>query len=114
MASRLIGAKPFTESMLRFCQFDPWEQTSVKFKSMYEVFIQENTSDNFVCGMAAILSRLQCVNSPLSLKGKDFNHQHPISVGKSMNILWMPPANQRRCYIATSSLIGWAYTQNDS
>ena len=28
-------------------------------------------------------------------------------------ILWMRPANQRRRYIATLSLIGWAQTQND-
>ena len=25
----------------------------------------------------------------------------------------MRPANERRCYIVTSSLIGWAHTQND-
>ena len=28
-------------------------------------------------------------------------------------ILGMCPANQRRCYIVTSSLIGWAHTQKD-
>ena len=28
-------------------------------------------------------------------------------------ILYMRPANERRCYIVTSSLIGWAHTQND-
>ena len=28
-------------------------------------------------------------------------------------ILCMHPANQRQCYIVTSSLIGWAHTQND-
>ena len=28
-------------------------------------------------------------------------------------ILWMRPANERRRYIVTSSLIGWAHTQND-
>ena len=29
------------------------------------------------------------------------------------NIMCMPPANERRRYIVTSSLIGWAQTQND-
>ena len=28
-------------------------------------------------------------------------------------ILYMHPANERRCYIVTSSLIGWVHTQND-
>ena len=28
-------------------------------------------------------------------------------------ILWMRPANERRCYIITSSPIGWEHTQND-
>ena len=28
-------------------------------------------------------------------------------------ISWMHPANKRRCYIVTSSLIGWAHSQND-
>ena len=27
-------------------------------------------------------------------------------------ILWMRPANERRRYIVTSSLISWAHTQN--
>ena len=28
-------------------------------------------------------------------------------------ILWMCPANERQCYIVTSSLIGWAHKQKD-
>ena len=28
-------------------------------------------------------------------------------------ILWIRPVNERRRYIVTSSLIGWAHTQND-
>ena len=39
MACRLFGAKPLSKPMLRYCQLDPWEQTSVKFwsncKSLY-------------------------------------------------------------------------------
>ena len=28
-------------------------------------------------------------------------------------IFWMRPANERRGYIVTSSLIGWPHTEND-
>ena len=31
MACRLVGAKPLSEPMLEYYQFEPWEQTSVKF-----------------------------------------------------------------------------------
>ena len=31
MACRLFDAKPLSKQMLGYCQFDPWEQTSVKF-----------------------------------------------------------------------------------
>ena len=36
--------------------------------------------------------------------------QHNWNVGI---ILCMRPANERRCYIVTSSLVGWAHAQND-
>ena len=36
-----------------------------------------------------------------------------LSFGTTGIILCMRPANERRCYIVTSSLIGWAHTQND-
>ena len=31
MACRLFGTKPLSKPMLGYCQFDPWEQASVKF-----------------------------------------------------------------------------------
>ena len=31
IASRLSGGKPFSETMLAYCQMGPWEQTSMKF-----------------------------------------------------------------------------------
>ena len=40
----------------------PSQRTSVKFKSRFNIFIQENPFENVVWKMAAILSRLQCVN----------------------------------------------------
>ena len=36
-----------------------------------------------------------------------------ISITVAGVILWIPPANERWHYIAMSSLIGWAHTQND-
>ena len=57
MACRLDGAKPLSEPMLDYCQFEPLEQTSVKFKSEFNIFIQENVLENVVCEMASILSR---------------------------------------------------------
>ena len=38
---------------------------------------------------------------------------HITGVFSSWPILYMRPANERRRYIVTSSLIGWAHTQND-
>ena len=38
MACRLFGAKPLSEPMLGYCQLDPWEQTSVEFRSKYKIF----------------------------------------------------------------------------
>ena len=38
MACRLFGAKPLPELMLTYSQFDPKEQTSVKFESKYIIF----------------------------------------------------------------------------
>ena len=57
MACCLFGTKPLPEPMLIFRQLDPCEQTSVKFQSKYFFFFHENTYENVVCEMAAILSR---------------------------------------------------------
>ena len=56
MACRLFGAKPSSKPVLGYCQFDPEEQTLVKFKSKYEIFVHENAFENLFCDMAAILS----------------------------------------------------------
>ena len=42
MACRLVGAKSLSEPMLEYYKLDPWEQTSVKFKSY--IFIGKLTS----------------------------------------------------------------------
>ena len=45
----LYDAKPLSKPILGFCQLDPYEQTSVKFWSTIELFIQENSFENIVC-----------------------------------------------------------------
>ena len=42
IACRLFGVKPLPEPMLIYCQLDPWQKTSLKFESKYEIFIHEN------------------------------------------------------------------------
>ena len=39
MACRLFGAQPLPEVMLSYCQLDPKEQTSMKFKSKKEIHL---------------------------------------------------------------------------
>ena len=40
--------------MLEYCWLDPLEQTSVKFKSEFKIFIQENAHENVVWEMVSI------------------------------------------------------------
>ena len=42
MACRLFGAKPFSELVLRYCQLDRWEQSTVKLISKYSTFHSRN------------------------------------------------------------------------
>ena len=44
---------------------------------------------------------------------KAFPFHDVIMIYNAGIILWMHPANKRWRYIVTSSLIGWAHTQND-
>ena len=57
MACRLVGAKPLSEPKMEFCQLNTWES---KFKHFHSTKLFKNV----VCEIAAILSRLQCVNDP--------------------------------------------------
>ena len=57
MACRLSGAKPLPESLLTYCQLEPWEQISVKFELKCKIFVHENAFENVVCEMVATLSR---------------------------------------------------------
>ena len=42
LACRLFGAKSLSERVLAYCQFDPWDQTTVKFESKYKTFHSRN------------------------------------------------------------------------
>ena len=53
---------------------------------------------------------LSCFCQGYSYNGK---HTQVDCISLSGIILWMGPANERRCYIVMASLIGWAYSQND-
>ena len=64
MACRLFGAKPLPESMLPYCQLDL--KNKLHWNSNTKLFIQENSSENVVCEMAAILFREGFVNAPRS------------------------------------------------
>ena len=54
MAYCLFGAKPLPEPVLTYCQFDHWEETSMKFELKF--VIHENAFENVVCEMVAILA----------------------------------------------------------
>ena len=58
MACRLFSAKPLSEPVVAYYH---WEQISVKFKSRFKHFIQENAFENIVCNVAAVFARPQCV-----------------------------------------------------
>ena len=63
MACRLCGAKPFSETMLPYCQLDPKEHISVKLYLKFKSFHSRNLFENVLSEMAAILSRAQCVKA---------------------------------------------------
>ena len=64
MACRPWGDKPLSDTLLAYSKLDPWEQSSVKFKSRHTLFVQENQLENVVHEMAAILCRPHCANMP--------------------------------------------------
>ena len=63
MAFCLFGTKPLLEPMLTYCQLGPKDQTSVKFKLKYKIFIHKDAFENVICEIPAILSRDRWVNS---------------------------------------------------
>ena len=55
MACHLFSVKPLSKPILGYCQFDPQEQTSVKFNQNTKLFIHKNASEYIVCEMVAII-----------------------------------------------------------
>ena len=62
MAWHMFSAKSSPKPMLTYEQLEPQEQTSVKFKSKYFFFFQENVFKN-VCKVVAILLMWYCISS---------------------------------------------------
>ena len=50
--------------MLEYYQLNLWNKLQWKLQQSSCIFIQENAFENFLCEMAAIFSRPQCVNNP--------------------------------------------------
>ena len=63
MACRLNGAKPLSEPMQNIVNWTLGNKLQRNFNRNSNIFIEENTYENFVCGMLFISSRPQCVNS---------------------------------------------------
>ena len=63
MVCRLFGSKPLSKPMLPYCQLDSEECVSVKSNFKFKVFVNEDSLENVVCEMVAILPLPQCVNS---------------------------------------------------
>ena len=55
-ACRLFGGKPFSKPMLGYCRLNLKEESSVTFNQSTKLFTHDNTSENNVCEMLAILS----------------------------------------------------------
>ena len=64
MACHLFGAKPLSDPMLTYCQFDPQEYTSVKFESKYQTFVSWKCFSKCRLQNEGHLSRPPCVNEP--------------------------------------------------
>ena len=85
------------EPKLAYCQLDPKGPTSVKFESKYTIFILKHEFENVICKMSVI-----CL-SPIVLV---------IVVSACAIQQGLHPANERRRYFVTTSLIGWAKAWN--
>ena len=63
-ACRLFDTKPLPQPMQPYCQLDLSTLISMKLQAKYNIFIRENTFENIVCEMAAILCRGDELTSP--------------------------------------------------
>ena len=68
MACRLVGAMPLPKTMLAYCQWDSWEQISVKLVSeLYHFHKKKNAFGNVACQYGGHLSKGRWVNHMDSL-----------------------------------------------
>ena len=62
MACRLIGAKPLSEPKLPYCQLDPWEQISVKYKWAHGNKFQWNINQNKTTSCTKVIWKCRLQN----------------------------------------------------
>ena len=67
MTYHLFGAKPLSEPMWTYCQFDPWNKLQWNLQWNSNFFTEENTFENVVSNMLASLFTPQCNNVWLTL-----------------------------------------------
>ena len=85
-----------------------WVQTNVDIKNEYITLKSNGHHDTYHDTCHTIIT--------LSIFCKIFTktpHSWPVRLRMAGIILYVRSANERRCYIVTSSLLGWAHTQND-
>ena len=71
MACHLVGVMPLSEAMLGYYQLTLRHKLQWNINRNSYIFIQQNTLENIVCEMSAILSRPQCVKTfPHSLNAR--------------------------------------------
>ena len=83
-----------------------------------QIFTHKNAYENIVCEMAAILSRGRWVNVLIDIYHVVLLLFHccillELKLTQGSFCVCVCPANKRWRYIVTSSLIGWAHSQND-
>ena len=95
MARRLVGAKPLSELMLKYCKLDPKEQIQWNSNRNSNIVIQENALESVVCEMASVSSRPQSVNTIevewyiyASVKYAIINSDNGLSHVQSQAIIW--------------------------
>ena len=62
MACRLAAPSHYLNQCWNIVNWPPRNKLQWKFNRNSDIFIHENATESVVCEMAAILSRLQCVN----------------------------------------------------
>ena len=104
MASRLVGAQPLSKPMLEYCELNPHENVSVKCSKFIHFHLRKCTVDNFVCEMAAIVSRPQCVK-PMNM--------HTVRILSCFVMVMIFHTHIRRCTLSFMSTLSLHTSHSD-